>query len=86
MWVLILHFFFPFKTKIMVYRLHTFFPQDCSPAKLCLEFFNMMMMSCSTGNADDSKTFYMASPGTAGSVSVSLHPLVIMNISEHWTR
>jgi len=28
----------------------------------------------------------MASPGTAGSVSVSLHPLVIMNISEHWTR
>ena len=34
MWVLILHFFFPFKTKIMVYRLHTFFPQDCSPAKL----------------------------------------------------
>lgn len=28
----------------------------------------------------------MASSGTAGSVSVSLHPLVIMNISEHWTR
>lgn len=24
--------------------------------------------------------------GTAGSVSISLHPLVIMNISEHWTR
>ena len=28
----------------------------------------------------------MASAGTAGSVSVSVHPLVIMNISEHWTR
>jgi len=28
----------------------------------------------------------MASPGTAGSVTVSLHPLVILNISEHWTR
>ena len=24
--------------------------------------------------------------GTAGSVSVSLHPLVIMNISDHYTR
>ena len=28
----------------------------------------------------------MASASTTGSVSVSLHPLVIMNISEHWTR
>jgi len=28
----------------------------------------------------------MASPGTTGSVNVALHPLVIMNISEHWTR
>eukprot|EP00096_Caligus_rogercresseyi_P013979 TRINITY_DN6539_c0_g1_i1.p1 TRINITY_DN6539_c0_g1~~TRINITY_DN6539_c0_g1_i1.p1 ORF type:complete len:339 (-),score=90.29 TRINITY_DN6539_c0_g1_i1:138-1034(-) len=28
----------------------------------------------------------MASNGTQGTVSVSLHPLVIMNISEHWTR
>ena len=28
----------------------------------------------------------IAAAGTAGSVSVSLHPLVIMNISEHWTR
>lgn len=25
-------------------------------------------------------------PSATGSVSVSLHPLVIMNISEHWTR
>ena len=28
----------------------------------------------------------MAAVGTVGSVSVSLHPLVILNISEHWTR
>jgi len=28
----------------------------------------------------------VASPGTLGSVSVKLHPLVIMNMSEHWTR
>lgn len=28
----------------------------------------------------------MASTSCPGSVSVSLHPLVIMNISEHWTR
>lgn len=28
----------------------------------------------------------MAAPGTSGSVTISLHPLVIMNISEHWTR
>jgi len=28
----------------------------------------------------------MAGSGAVGSVSVSLHPLVIMNISEHWTR
>lgn len=24
--------------------------------------------------------------GTTGSVTCSLHPLVIMNVSEHWTR
>ena len=28
----------------------------------------------------------MATTGTVGSVTTSLHPLVIMNISEHWTR
>lgn len=28
----------------------------------------------------------MASSGTNGSVAVALHPLVIMNISDHWTR
>lgn len=28
----------------------------------------------------------MAAPGTSASVTISLHPLVIMNISEHWTR
>ena len=28
----------------------------------------------------------MADSGVAATVAVSLHPLVIMNISEHWTR
>ncbi|XP_006819462.2 COP9 signalosome complex subunit 6-like, partial [Saccoglossus kowalevskii] len=28
----------------------------------------------------------MASAGTTASVTVALHPLVIMNVSEHWTR
>ncbi len=28
----------------------------------------------------------MASSATVGSVTVSLHPVVILNISEHWTR
>ena len=34
----------------------------------------------------DEKDIVLASSGTAGSVSVALHPLVIMNISEHYTR
>lgn len=29
---------------------------------------------------------YVTSGGSGGSVSVSLHPLVIMNISDHFTR
>jgi len=28
----------------------------------------------------------MAASGTVGSITTSVHPLVIMNISEHWTR
>ena len=35
---------------------------------------------------DASQANVMASTATTGSVSVSLHPLVIMNVSEHWTR
>ena len=35
---------------------------------------------------DSSHNGVMASAGTTGSVSISLHPLVIMNVSEHWTR
>lgn len=35
---------------------------------------------------DNSKVSIMAPAGTTGSVSISLHPLVILNISEHWTR
>ncbi|XP_064614826.1 COP9 signalosome complex subunit 6-like [Liolophura sinensis] len=35
---------------------------------------------------DGTSSAVMASTGTSGSVAVSLHPLVIMNISEHSTR
>lgn len=35
---------------------------------------------------DESGKNVMASSATVGSVSLSLHPLVLMNISEHWTR
>ncbi|XP_072035041.1 COP9 signalosome complex subunit 6-like [Amphiura filiformis] len=38
-----------------------------------------------TSNSSNSSSV-MASSGTTGSVTVALHPLVIMNISEHWTR
>lgn len=37
-------------------------------------------------NPNNTTCRVMASSGTVGSVSVSLHPLVIMNVSEHWTR
>ena len=34
----------------------------------------------------DTKKSVIAPPGTVPSVYVSIHPLVLMNISEHWTR
>ncbi|XP_041482711.1 COP9 signalosome complex subunit 6-like [Lytechinus variegatus] len=37
------------------------------------------------GSSSSSQSTVMASGGT-GSVAVALHPLVVMNISEHWTR
>ena len=39
-----------------------------------------------TSSNPNSACRVMASSGTVGSVSISLHPLVIMNVSEHWTR
>jgi COP9 signalosome complex subunit 6 len=35
---------------------------------------------------EEGETSYVTSGGSGGSVSVSLHPLVIMNISDHFTR
>ncbi|KAF6209282.1 hypothetical protein GE061_015027 [Apolygus lucorum] len=35
---------------------------------------------------DEKKENVMANSAAVGSVSLSLHPLVLMNISEHWTR
>lgn len=39
-----------------------------------------------TSSAAKHNTGIMASPNFVPSVTVSLHPLVVMNISEHWTR
>ena len=39
-----------------------------------------------SGKVVDEGEKVMADSGVAATVSVSLHPLVIMNISEHWTR
>ena len=53
----------------------------------------MDVTSQATGSSDEANASatqnavkVMASSGTVGSVSVGLHPLVIMNVSEHWTR
>lgn len=35
---------------------------------------------------EEGEASYVTSGGSGGSVSVSLHPLVIMNISDHFTR
>nr|CAG4636301.1 EOG090X08T4 [Eubosmina coregoni]SVE69893.1 EOG090X08T4 [Eubosmina coregoni] len=37
-------------------------------------------------DVEESNQNVMASSGATGSISVLLHPLVVMNISEHWTR
>ena len=42
--------------------------------------------TATTSTNTNSACRVMASSGTVGSVSISLHPLVIMNVSEHWTR
>lgn len=44
-----------------------------------------MATSMEVQSKDVSETV-LASSGSSGSVSVALHPLVIMNISEHYTR
>ena len=43
-------------------------------------------VGASGGGAGGEEEKVMADSGVAATVSVSLHPLVIMNISEHWTR
>lgn len=42
--------------------------------------------SSTTQNATKPAECVMAGPAIVPSVTISLHPLVIMNISEHWTR
>lgn len=60
-------------------RFPTFSGLNCNLKMSELEVASEMEVECGNKNV-------MASAGTVGSVSVSLHPLVIMNISEHWTR
>lgn len=43
-------------------------------------------LNASATTMDLEKSNVMASSATMPSITVSLHPLVIMNISEHWTR
>lgn len=43
-------------------------------------------MDTSEGQIMNEKSSVMAPPTTAPSVIIALHPLVILNISEHWTR
>jgi len=45
-----------------------------------------MNLSMDVEMKDQEEEKVMADSGVAATVSVSLHPLVIMNISEHWTR
>ncbi|XP_030369513.1 COP9 signalosome complex subunit 6 [Scaptodrosophila lebanonensis] len=42
--------------------------------------------SAASAQSNKPKTNIMAAAGTVASITISLHPLVIMNISEHWTR
>lgn len=44
------------------------------------------MSSANASISTASASSVMASTTTVPSVTVSLHPLVVMNISEHWTR
>lgn len=44
------------------------------------------MEVATTSETSDNTKSVMATSVTVGSVTVSLHPLVIMNVSEHWTR
>ncbi|GFU22446.1 COP9 signalosome complex subunit 6 [Nephila pilipes] len=47
---------------------------------VCQSAVNMSM------EVDETPKNVLSAPGTTGSVTISLHPLVIMNVSEHWTR
>merc|ERR1711992_414565 len=73
--------------KLDLRRIHIFEPLIHNIYHILKEI-TMEIDEAETKKAADqaSNDGIMAAVGTAGSVSVSLHPLVIMNISEHWTR
>ena len=51
-----------------------------------LDMDDVEMSDVGAGASEEQEEKVMADSGVAATVSVSLHPLVIMNISEHWTR
>ena len=58
-------------------------PADAGAAPIA-EAAAAVVAAAAAPASDDGKV--MADSGVSATVSVSLHPLVIMNISEHWTR
>lgn len=56
---------------------------DALPTKISNMASSMEVQPSSSKDVSDT---VLASSGSSGSVSVALHPLVIMNISEHYTR
>jgi len=54
--------------------------------RFVVKYFWLKVTMTSKMEVDGEKCSVAAGPVSTGSVSVSLHPLVIMNISEHWTR
>lgn len=57
-----------------------------APQEATMETESEEAAAAATAGTSSSSSRVMASSGTVGSVSISLHPLVIMNVSEHWTR
>lgn len=60
--------------------------EEASTSKAVSSFASTSSNSAKPAPNDAMVSNVMASPSIIPSVTVSLHPLVIMNISEHWTR
>ena len=69
-------------TEIVVFRLNS----SAETQDWDMDDVEMSDVGAVGGGAKTDEEKVMADSGVAATVSVSLHPLVIMNISEHWTR